>query len=816
MSLRTRVPGRTALVVALVSMLMTLSSSATEKILHNFVPYSRGSNSVSSLISDASGNLYGTTQYGGHYGFGTVFKLTPTAGGGWTETVIHDFTGGALGNRPQAGLVMDGAGNLYGTTFSGGYEQGSCDQGGCGTVFELTPSGDDKWSYKVLHTFQASDGSSPRAPLTLDAAGNLYGTTPYGGTYGSTCCGTVFKLSPAAGGKWNGSVLYSFPCGSCGGPSSGVTFDKAGNLYGTLNGEGIGNGAVFELSPGAGGSWTEGVIYNFCAQPHCADGASPSGGVIFDAAGNLYGVTAGGGTKKSNGVVYELSPGASGTWTESVIYRFRIRQDGQYPSGGLVLDSAGDLYGATTFGGRLHLCAGWGCGTVFELTPSSGGTWSESVVHAFSGGHDGVVPSGSLLIDGNGNLYGTTEASGLPPHFNGGGTAFKLAPSSGRWIETVHEFGSTDGANSAGSLILDSSGNFYGTTASGGAQDYGTVFKLAPASGGGWQRTVLYSFKGGTDSGYPLAGLVRDNAGNLYGTTSGVAGWGTVFELTPVAGGQWTEKVLYAFKGYPDGAYPFAGLVFDSTGSLYGTTWAGGSIDSGTVFKLTPSSGGSWTEEVIYSFTGGADGVDPAAGLTWDTAGNLCGTTFYGGSGSGAGVVFELVPNSGGTWTEKVLYTFTGGADGNEPAAGVIFDQQGNLYGTTEGGGKGTCAFSRPCGVVFKLSPQSGGTWKESVIYDFPNDGNSSPLAELVFDSAGNLYGTASNQGQDNGCCGTVFKLAPKSGGGWKETTLHSFTGGNDGAIPEAGLVLDGAGNLYGTTGTGGSAGGGVVFEITP
>jgi uncharacterized repeat protein (TIGR03803 family) len=814
MPLRTRVH-ISSLIVTLSFTLIAPSSWAKEKILHNFVPYSRGANSMSSLISDASGNPYGTTGNCGHYGFGTVFKLTPISGGGWTETVIHNFTGGALGSRPEAGLVFGAAGELYGTTFGGGYEYGSCDQGGCGTVFELTPGSDGKWSHKILHTFQYVDGSSPRAPLILDTAGNLYGTT-----YGGPCCGAVFKLTPGAGGKWSQSVLYSFSCGNCGGPSSGVIFDKAGNLYGTLDGFGNGSGGVFQLSPSTGGSWTESVIYNFCSQPHCADGSSPSGGVIFDSAGNLYGVTSGGGTKKGYGVAFELSPGVSGTWTESVIYQFRTRRSGTYPMGGLVFDSAGNLYGTSTSGGRLHLCGGWGCGTVFELTPSSDGTWNETVIHAFSGGHDGVSPGVGLMIDRNGNLYGTTEASGLAPSFNSGGTVFKFSPSSGGWIETVHEFKSTDGANSAGSLIFDGSGKLYGTTVEGGAQGYGTVFELSPISGGGWQRTILYSFKGGVDNGYPLDGLVRDSAGNLYGTTSGVPGqWGTIFELTPATNGAWIEKILYTFNGYPDGAYPYAGLVLDPTGSLYGTTWEGGSSCCGTVFKLTPSSGGGWTEEVIHSFTGGADGGAPAAMLAWDSAGNMYGTTVYGGNdynNIGAGVVFRLSPDSSGQWTESVLYTFTGGADGSEPAAGVIFDQAGNVYGTTQAGGKGTCAFSRPCGVVFELSPQSSGTWKESVIYDFPDDANTSPVSNLVFDSAGNLYGTASDGTPYNRNYGTVFKLAPRSSGEWKETTLHIFTGGNDGAIPEAGLVLDGAGNLYGTTGRGGSAGGGIVFEITP
>jgi len=724
--------------------------------------------------------------------------------------VIYDFRGGALGYNPIAGLVMDAAQNLYGTTSLGGYYDKICD-GSCGTVFELTPGTDGKWSYKVLHEFHASDGYFPSTSLILDAAGNLFGTTPYGGTCGGNGCGVVFELVPGSGGKWNESVLYSFPCiGGCkqgGVPSSGVIFDSSGNLYGTTNSGDDGPGEVFELSPSSGGAWTENVLYTFCAKPHCADGDEPSG-VIFDQAGNLYGVTLEGGTKEGYGVAFELSLGVGGVWTESVLYRFRGRGDGLAPNGSLVLDAALNLYGVTFSGGTGRLCPSH-CGTVFELTKSAGGHWSEKVVHNFLGGNDGFRPSASLIVDGNGNLYGTTAMS-----FNGGGTVFELNPSSGGWTETVHNFWETDGAV-PGSLTFDGSGNLYGTTAFGGAHGFGSVFKLAPTPHGAWQRIILYSFKGGTDVAYPNGTLVFDDAGNLYGTTQARSNQsGGVFELMPVADGQWTDKVPYDFKGSPDGYDPMAGVVFDSAGNLYGTTWAGGSNGSGTVFELTPSSGGNWVETVLYSFSGGADGGSPQTDLTWDAAGNLYGTTTYDGSGSG--VVFELSPSTGGTWNESVLYSFTGGEDGRNPFAGVIFDYKGNLYGTTNGGGLGSCAYGYACGVVFKLSPQSGNTWKESVIYNFPNSANANPVAELVFDSAGNLYGTASSGANSNTCCGTVFKLAPTPGGDWKETTLHRFTGGKDGATPESVLVLDSAGNLYGTTSYGGTAGDGVLFEVTP
>jgi uncharacterized repeat protein (TIGR03803 family) len=379
-------------------------------------------------------------------------------------------------------------------------------------------------------------------------------------------------------------------------------------------------------------------------------------------------------------------------------------------------------------------------------------------------------------------------------------------------LKVIHNFtGGRDGV-APGMLIPDGSGNLYGVTAFGGSNGYGTVFKLTRLANGGWRNTILYHFTGGSDEGYPEA-LVFDGAGNLYGITQGLPSqFGTVFKLTPVAGGGWKEKVLYTFKGR-DGAYPSGGLVFDPAGNLYGTTYSGGK-GPGTVFRLSPRSGGKWAETVIYAFQGKLDGSDPVAPLTWDAAGNLYGTTLYGGSsrGAGKGTVFELSPSSGGGWTESILNRFTGGRDGDQPFAGVIFDAAGNLYGTTWVGGVKCAPLSQRCGLVFELSPESGNTWKESVIYDFLKVKNAIPEAGLVFDSTGNLYGTTAGAS----CCGAVFELAPAPGGGWKETTLHTFTGGKDGGVPRANLVLDSAGNLYGTASSGGSVNDGVAFEITP
>ena len=265
--------------------------------------------------------------------------------------------------------------------------------------------------------------------------------------------------------------------------------------------------------------------------------------------------------------------------------------------------------------------------------------------------------------------------------------------------KVLHSFNGNgaDGYQPEASLIFDAVGNLYGTTYWGGTYGFGTVFELTPSGGGGWTETVLHSFQpNGTDGNYPIAGLIFDAAGNLYGTTSagGTYGFGTVFELTPEEGGGWTETVLLNFNG-TDGSYPHAGLAFDAAGNLYGTTGYDGTYHYGTVFELTPTAGGGWTETVLHSFGNGTDGASPFAGLIFDAAGNLYGTTSAGGT-YGTGTVFEL---TGGR--EQVLYSFKSryGADGATPYAGLIFDAAGNLYGTTYWGG------NYGDGTVFELTP---------------------------------------------------------------------------------------------------------------
>lgn len=412
--------------------------------------------------------------------------------------------------------------------------------------------------------------------------------------------------------------------------------------------------------------------------------------------------------------------------TETVIHTFQSnKNDGAGTSSGLVADSRGALYGVTAIGGK------YGEGAVYRFTPPTveGGAWTETIIYSFTGADDGRTPTGNLFID---------------PH----------------------------------------SQHIFGTAPLGGVFGNGVVFELTPGSP--WTETVLYSFKGNPDGATPKYGVVMNNKGVVYGTAGGGGsrGYGVIFRLEPPAelGGAWKESILYRFTGGSDGAYPFAGVVLDSTNSVYGTTYDYESSSAGTVFRLSPPAGsGPWTLTTLYTFTGGTDGSGPSGGLIFDSAGSLYGTTQSGGDpictankAASCGTVFKLAPPSegAGPWTESVLYAFTGGTDGGQPSASLIFDSTGTLYSTTLAGGDLTDAcgtygagFPEGCGTVFKLSPTVGGAWTESVLYAFegppngPSDG-ASPVTPLVFVGS-NLFGTTAWGGYPFGDDGEVFEVIP-------------------------------------------------------
>jgi uncharacterized repeat protein (TIGR03803 family) len=379
--------------------------------------------------------------------------------------------------------------------------------------------------------------------------------------------------------------------------------------------------------------------------------------------------------------------------------------------------------------------------------------------------------------------------------------------------------GGTDGGGVGNGVVMDKQGNLYGTTTGGGAYGYGTVFELSPNSDGAWTETVLHSFKNGDPDGQePNSNLILDAAGNLYGTasTGGKHYVGGAFELTPGSNG-WSLTLLYSFGSYKgDAGPPRDGLTMDSKGNLYGT--AGGGTGSGTVFELSRS-GGGWTESVLHDFggTNKTGGYFTIGNLTMDDQGNLYGLADEGGdlscgNGNGCGVAFKLWRANG--WKETVLHSFAGGSDGAIPLGGQLaFDSKDNLYGGTENGGGLECGGSG-CGTVYRLTNGVSG-WKESVIHQFGSGTTgSAPTSDLIFDQVGNAYGTATIGGGMQCDCGAVYKLIPGANGQWKYSVVHAFNG-DDGNTP-TGIMIDTSGNLYGTTALGGSGEHGVVFEITP
>jgi uncharacterized repeat protein (TIGR03803 family) len=344
--------------------------------------------------------------------------------------------------------------------------------------------------------------------------------------------------------------------------------------------------------------------------------------------------------------VYQFSP----TKGLSFIYAFNGPPDGFDPQGNLTLDSAGNLYGTTVYGGaNKTACNGHGCGTVFKLAPptSKGGSWTETILYSFTGGDDGANPQAGVILDSVGNLYGTTENGGSLAR----GTVFELSPGQdGVWAEVVlYTYGMDEGGGiPLGGVVFDGSGNLYCTASTGGPEGGGTVFELSPGLGGSWTYALLYGFdasNGSNDGIGPGDGVVFDAAGDLYGTTmqGGNFGFGTVFELTPSAG-SWSETILYSFAGGNDGASPMASLVLDAAGNLDGTTFAGGGKGNpGTVFRLTPGAGGRWTEGVFALPSNGSLGYQPSAPLLLDGAGHAYGTTVAGGV-AGRGVIFRIAP----------------------------------------------------------------------------------------------------------------------------------------------------------------------------
>jgi uncharacterized repeat protein (TIGR03803 family) len=378
-------------------------------------------------------------------------------------------------------------------------------------------------------------------------------------------------------------------------------------------------------------------------------------------------------------------------------------------------------------------------------------------------------------------------------------TALAGSPAWAQTFNVVYSFtGSSDGANPLTGLV-STPGGFYGTASAGGNAGTGVVFKI-DSSG---NESLVYGFAGGSDGASPEGGVLPFGE-FLYGTTTagGASGAGTVFRVSLTG----EERILYNFTGGADGADPQGTLIKDAAGDLYGTTFSGGASGNGTVFELVRPAvkNGAWTEKVLYSFGTGTDGINPVAGVAFDSAGNLYGTASAGGS-YGYGTVFQLVP-SASAWTENILHQFQLQSDGGVPYAGIVVDKHGRLWGAATDGGLGGG------GTIFELLPANGGGWTFEPVYGVAGWGISGTFRNILL-SGGKIYATTHCDG--NYDAGTVYELT-RSGNTWNYTSLYVFTGGTDGLYSFSSLLLDSQGNLWGTTKQGGANGEGVIFKVTP
>ena len=606
-----------------------------------------------------------------------------------------------------------------------------------------------------LHSLSGfTNGANPIAGLMLGSGGNFYGTTQVGGTNGE---GTVFAVS-ASGAL---TSLYSFTGGNDGAnPDAGLAQGNDGELYGTTYLGGTnGYGTVFRIS-------TNGALTSLYSFTNGSDGANPFAVLTLGSDGNFYGTTQAGGTN-GNGTIFKIS--ASGAFTS--LHSFTRGNDGASPQAGLVEGSDSSFYGTTQLGGTN------GDGTVFKISASGAFT----SLYSFTNGSDGYYPDGSLVQGRDGEFYGTTYGGGL----FGNGAVFKIT--AGGVFTSLYSFtGGDDGGSPQAGLVQGSDGNFYGTTYYDGTNGCGTAFQITVNG----EFTSLYSFTNGSDGRFPSAGLVQGSDGNFYGTATGggTNGSGTVFNIS--AGGTLTS--LFSFSRANDGANPQAALVQGSDGSFYGTAYGGGTNNFGTVFKISAS--GEFT--TLYSFTNGSDGANPVGGLVQGSDGDFYGMAYDGGTNN-VGTVYKI--SASGTLTS--LYTFTNGEDGSNPNDGLVQTSDGGFYGTASDGG------TNGEGTVFEVS--ASGTFNRLYSFSGGDDG-ASPNAQLVQGNDGEFYGTAIAGGSNYD--GTVFKISADG----VLTSLYSFTGGDDGANPEAGLAEGSDGWFYGTTGGGGTNNLGTVFKISP
>jgi uncharacterized repeat protein (TIGR03803 family) len=728
-------------VVTLICLTTLCAQASTFTTVYSF--HSPEKHPTGGLLLASDGNFYGTTAFGGPYNSGTVIRLTPTG----TIQRLATFNG-TNGASPRSALVQAPDGSFYGTAVAGGTS-------GKGTIFRVTASG----VLTSLYSFTGgADGSNPRSALVLGRDGNFYGTAFAGGAAG---LGTAFRITP----RGSFTLLHFFQSvGSDGSFPNGLTLGNDGNFYGTTywGGPAFG-GTVFQMTPS--GALT--LLYSFSGT---SDGGNPDTALTLAKDGNFYGTTVGVGFRNF-GTVFKISTAGALT----TLYSFTGGSDGAYVAAPLVQASDGNFYGISSLGG------GGADGTIFRMTPAGALT----TLHQFYGhGVSGNVPGpfanlGALVQGSDGNFYGC-----VPQLLNAflnpdDGAIFRLTATG--TFTVLASFTALHGEAPVG-VVLGQGGNLFGSDFDGGIRNEGTLFRLTPQG----SLSTIVDFNGGNGM-FPTP-MIQGRDGDLYGGYEGTSAIpGGVFRRTQT--GKLVWQVL--FHG-TNGASPAAALFQANDGNFYGTTIAGGSSLSGTVFRLTPS--GALTS--LYSFSGGVDGAAPLAPLIQDSQGNLYGTTYLGGT-SGSGTVFKITK----TGIFSSLYSFTGGPDGGSPQ-GLTLGDDGNLYGVTLAGGDNFA------GTMFQITPD--GVFTSLYSFSFFT-GGAIPSSALVKGVNGTFYGATfvgGTFGYGSLYCVTTTGIP---------TTVYSFTGGADGGPPVS-LSPGPGGSLLGTTsGTAiNTADPGTVFEFVP
>lgn len=733
----------------------------------------------SNLVLATDGYYWGTTQFGGARGFGTIFKVRPD-GSDWTTVLSFMSTGTSeRGAQPVAGLVAGSDGNLYGTTSSGG-------AGNFGTIFKVTPAGVLTTLVEFTGASGLNRGSKPNARLVEVGAGIFYGTASVGGP---SQYGTIFKVTSA--GVLTTLLDFTFAGASNRGrnPQADLVLGSDGLLYGSTQRGGIGDiGTIFKVT-------TAGVLTTlaeFTGDIGSTKGGNPYGRLEQAADTNFYGTTSTGGTNAA-GTIFKVT--SAGVLTTLVDFTGNgAINKGSLPQAGLTEASDGTFYGVTSTGGSV------GFGTFFNVTPS--GSLTTLVEFTSNGTNNrGANPQARLARAADGSLFGTTNGGGA----TNGGTVFKFASGALTTVADFTDGGATNrGITPQAGLVQGPDGSVYGTTFDGGVNSMGTIYRIDPA--GALTTLVQFTGTGGASKGAgPQSGLLLHSDGNFYGTTlqGGASDFGTAFMMTPA--GALTTLVEFTGNGATNkGSAPSAGLMPTGDGNFFGATQLGGALNFGTIFKLTPA-GALTTLLELTSASASNRGSYPYSTVAAGGDGNFYGTTHSGGAND-LGTTFKMSP--GGALTTLLEFTGVAGAKrGSFPIAGLTLGLDGNFYGTTASGG------ANGAGTVFKVTLAGGYT----DLVDFtgmgaPNKG-SNPQSGLTLGADGNFYGVTYGGGSLN--AGTIFKITPLG----VMTTLLEFTGlGSQvgaGMNPTYGALIFGVdGNLYGTTAGGGLRGGGTVYRL--